>query len=106
MVLEAHFMDFQNYYIAILVERQVWFGDTVQISLVWESSELCLKNHAKIINSVVARMILGLNYIWYGILLNLLQTSFVSWFNWVMQILYIYLYISNKQFLFNTSIQT
>ena len=45
-------VDSQNYYITIWFERQVWFGDTIQISLVWESSELCLiKNHAKIINS-------------------------------------------------------
>ena len=58
MVLEAHFMDFQNYYIAILVERQVWFGDTVQISLVWESTELCLQNRAKIINSAPDKIIM------------------------------------------------
>ena len=44
-------VDSQNYYLAIWFERQVWFGDTVQISVVWESSELCLQNHANIINS-------------------------------------------------------
>ena len=45
-------LDSQNYYIAIWVKRQVWFGNTVQISLVWESSVLCHQNHAKIFSSV------------------------------------------------------
>ena len=40
-------LDSQNYYISIWVERQVWFGDTVPIILVWESSELCLQNQTK-----------------------------------------------------------
>ena len=44
-------LDSQNYYIAMWVKRQVWFGDTVQISLVLESCVLCHQNHAKIINS-------------------------------------------------------
>ena len=51
-------LDSQNYYIAIWVERQVWFGDTVQISLVWESTELCLQNRAKIINSVYTMLLI------------------------------------------------
>ena len=41
-------LDSKNYYVAIWVERQVWFGVTVQISLVWEFTELCLQNRAKI----------------------------------------------------------
>ena len=44
-------LDSQNYYIAIWVKRQVWFGNTVQISLVCESSVLCHQNHAKIFSS-------------------------------------------------------
>ena len=32
------------YYFAILVERQIWFGDTVQISLVLQGSENLKKN--------------------------------------------------------------
>ena len=45
-------LDSQNYYIAIWVERQVWFGETVQISLVLVSTELCLQSCTKINNSV------------------------------------------------------
>ena len=40
-------------YISICVERQIWFGDTVQISLDWDYTKLCLQNRAKIINSVI-----------------------------------------------------
>ena len=47
--------DSQNYYVAIWVEIQVCFGFTIQMSLVWESSELCIQNHTKIIKSVIIK---------------------------------------------------
>ena len=68
-------LDSQNYYIAMWVKRQVWFGDTVQISLVLESCVLCHQNHAKIINSEESRKSQenfyffsfdGLPYLWYS----------------------------------------
>ena len=52
----------QNYYIAISVERQVWFGDTIQISLVSESSVLCHQNHAKIFSSERVNYIMKRTY--------------------------------------------
>ena len=49
-VLEAQFTGLSKLLYSYL-SWQVWFGDTVQISYVLESTELCLQNQAKINNS-------------------------------------------------------